>query len=683
MSVLPVFRSLFRGLAFLLAGCWVAVASTPTVTTVAGGFIGDGLPATSASLAAPWGVVRDSKGNVYITDTNNCRVRRVSPSGIISTFAGTGICGYGGDGGPARSAMISDVSGIAIDAHAGALIIADSSNSRVRMISASGIITTIAGNGTFGYSGDGDSAIQASLSRPVGVFVTAAGAIYIADQLNYVVRMVDGSGIIHTVAGNGTSGYSGDGGPATAASLNFPGTVTGDSKGNLYIGDWNNFRVRKVDTTGTITTYAGNGSGGDTGSGGPATSAAIGQPYGLLIAGAKMFIAGAYVVWSLDLSTQIITLIAGTEFPGYNGDGHAALSTSFAGLGGVAIDSTGLYVVDSGDARVRHISSNHIVTTFAGGAVRDDGAGTKASLNLFWQSSHIAFDPGGNLYVGDSGNCRVRKVSPDGTITTIAGSGVCGYSGDGGPALTANLRFPEAVAVDSQGNIFIADLGNGVIRKVDGSGTITTFLQFFSQPNLVEGAVATGMALDAAGNLYASDGFSVVWKITPSGSTTIFAGVPFTSGYNGDGIPATQALLSLPSGLAVDSSGNLYITDEVNNRIRKVDTNGIISTIAGNGTAGFGGDGGLATSAMLFLPLDVSVDKNGKLYIADSFNSRIRGVSAAGIINTIAGSGNGDLYNGNGLPAKQTNMDPTSVAVSPGGVPFYMDQLSYRVRRIH
>lgn len=570
MSALPSFRSLFRGLAILLASCWVAAASTPTVTTVAGGFIGDGLPATSASLAAPWGVVRDSKGNVYITDTNNCRVRRVSASGVISTIAGTGICGYGGDGGPARSALISDVSGIAIDAQTGALIIGDSSNSRVRMISSSGIITTIAGNGTFGYSGDGGPATQAALNRPVGVFATASGTIYIADQLNYVVRMVESSGMIHTVAGNGTFGYSGDGGPATSASLNFFGTVAADTKGNLYIGDWNNFRVRKVDTSGTITTYAGNGSGGDTGSGGPATSAAIGQPYGLLISGNKMFITGAYVVWSVDMSTQIISLIAGTEFPGYNGDGHGALTTSFAGLGGLMLDGAGgLYVADSGDARVRRIGSNHIVTTFAGGAVGDGGAGTKASLNLFWQASNVAFDNSGNLYVGDSANCRVRKMSPDGTIATIAGTGVCGYSGDGGPALAATLRVPEAVVADSQGNIFIADVGNGVIRKIDSSGTIRTYVHVFTQPNLVEGAVARGLALDVAGNLYASDGGSLVWKVTPSGATTIFAGVPLSNGYNGDGIPATQAWLAGPSGLAVDTAGNLYIADEINFRIRK------------------------------------------------------------------------------------------------------------------
>jgi sugar lactone lactonase YvrE len=218
----------------------------------------------------------------------------------------------------------------------------------------------------------------------------------------------------------------------------------------------------------------------------------------------------------------------------------------------------------------------------------------------------MSFDGAGNLYVADGADCRVRKITPTGAISTIAGTGICGYSGDGGAATNAMISSPQAVVADHSGNLFIADGVNSVIRKIDSAGTITTFLTVFSYPGGAEAARAVALAMDAGGNLYASDGLSAIWKITPSGSTTIVAGVIFNLGYNGDGIPATQAWLFLPFGIALDQAGNLYIDDWLNQRIRKVDTGGIISTVAGNGTQGFSGDGGAATSAQLSLPTDVA-----------------------------------------------------------------------------
>jgi sugar lactone lactonase YvrE len=584
-----------RWLGFFAAACVAASAATTTVTTVAGGYIGDGKPATSASFARPTGVARDSRGNIYVSDSYNCRIRVVSPAGIINTFAGTGICGFSGDGGLARSAKISNPYGIALDRH-GNLLITD--GARIRQITPGGIITTVAGKGTYGYSGDGGPATKATLNGPIGVFADPAGHIYIADSSNYVVREVDTKGIIHTVAGNGVAGFSGDGGPAIQASLSYPFSVVADGKGNFYIADINNARVRIVNSAGTINTYAGNGMYGNTGSGGQATSATIGGPSGLLIGEGKLYIT-AIDIWAVDLATQVINITAGNGNSGFNGDGNSALSTSFSNATAAAFDGAGgILLVDSANARLRLIDSAQIVSTIAGGYVSDGGKATAASLNLSNYVAHIAFDPAGSLYIADIGDCRVRKVTPAGAISTLAGTEICGYSGDGGPATSASLLLPEAVAADGNGNVYIADSGNSVIRKVDAAGTITTFLTTFTASNgfTVSGR-ATALAVDAGGNLYASDGTFAVWKVTPSAATTVVAGVLYDLGYNGDGIPATEAWLFLPNGVAVDRTGNIYISDWLNNRVRRVDTAGIISTAAGNGIDGFGG-----TEAQLPLP---------------------------------------------------------------------------------
>jgi trimeric autotransporter adhesin len=669
----------FRWFGLLAAACLAASAATTTVTTVAGGYLGDGKLATSSSLAQPYGLARDAKGNVYISDGYNCRIRVVSPAGVIGTYAGTGLCGYSGDGGPAKSAMISNLYGIALDRR-GNLLITD--GARIRQITPGGIISTVAGNGMYGYSGDGGLATKASIDGPVSVFGDVAGNIYIADSINNVIRRVDTRGIIHTVAGNHSAGFSGDGGPATQASLNYPFSVVADARGNFYIADISNDRVRVVNSSGIINTYAGNGTTGNTGSGGPATSAAIGGPSGLLIGQDKLYIA-AQDIWAVDLTTQVINIIAGNGTSGFNGDGNTALSTSFSFPTGLQFDGAGgLLVADSTNARVRHIAASQLVSTFAGGYIGDGGKATAASLNLSNYVAHLAFDLGGNLYIADISDCRVRKVSPSGAISTFAGTGICAYSGDGGPATSATLFSPQAVAADGNGNVYIADSGNSVIRKVDAAGIITTFLTTFTASNGFSlSGRANALAVDTGGNLYASDGTFAVWKVTPSAATTVVAGVLYDLGYNGDGIAATEAWLFLPNGVAVDKEGNIYISDWLNNRIRKVDTDGVISTAAGNGIQGFGGDGGPASSAMLSLPSDVAVDNKGNFYIADWDNLRVRIVNSSGVIETLAGSGNFG-YNGNNLPSKQTNLFPFGLALGSTGSVYVSDEGSFRVREI-
>ncbi len=367
-----------------------------------------------------------------------------------------------------------------------------------------GIITTVAGTGWYGYSGDGGAATAARLRQPYGVAVDAAGNLYIADEFNHRIRKVDTGGAISTVAGSGTEGYSGDGGLATATQLNTPTGVAVDAAGNLYIADQNNQRIRKVDTGGAITT------------------------------------------------------VAGTGGYGYSGDGVAATAAQLYGPYGVAVDAAG------------------------------------------------------NLHIADTLNNRIRKVDTGGVITTVAGSGTKG----GTAATAAQLRHPRGVAVDAAGNLYIADTLNQRIRKVDTGGAITT-------------VAGTG-----------------------------------TSGYSGDGGAATAAQLYKPSGVAVDAAGNLYIADFRNNRIRKVDTGGAISTVAGTGESGDGGDGGAATAAQLTWPQGVAVDSTGNLYIADTSNRRIRKVLPP--VRVTLAAAPGTITSGQSATLTWSSPDAVSAAIDNG-----------------
>jgi sugar lactone lactonase YvrE len=668
-----------------LAAFWLLIAFAPenaeaqlTVFTVAGGAVNDGGPATAAPLSLPRFAAYDKAGNLYIADGFAHRIRKVNQSGIITTVAGNGISGFSGDGGPAKSAMVSFPIGLTFD-HSGNILFTDSGNYRVRKIDTHGIITTIAGTGVLGYSGDGGPAINATFSGTYGIAVDRSGNIFICDAGNNVIRKIDLSGIVTTVAGNGTAGFSGDGGPATQAMLNLPYAVLPDASGNLYIGDFNNDRVRKVDTTQKINTFAGNGSTGCLGDGGVATAASIGGARGMLLSGGNLLIAGGGCskVRTVNLSTNIINPVVGST-GGYDGDGHSPLSTMFSGESALLLDKSGnLVIVDRGNNRVRVLTtSTQLVTSIAGGYIGDGGQGTASALAL---PQAINFDRGGNLYISDTNDHRIRKLTPGGIISTFAGTGITGYTGDGGLATAATLDGPAAVAADRNHNVYIADQFGFVLRQVNSSGIIST--------NLATGLFfgLTGLATDAAGNIYGADPYAcVVWKITSSGTITAVAGdaVNFTCGYNGDNIPATQALLNSPYAVAVDSAGNVYIADDLNNRIRVVSARtGKIKTSAGNGTCGFSGDGGPATLAMICCPYGVVADTNGNVYIADTANARIRKVDPTQTIQTVVGTGSFAGYNGNGLPALQTNLDFVyGVAVNPAGVLYWSDYDQFRVR---
>jgi uncharacterized protein (TIGR03437 family) len=643
-------------------------ATLGVLTLVAGngtpGFSGDNGPATSAQLANPQGVAVDSAGNLYIADTNNQCIREVA-NGVIATVAGSGTPGYTGDNGLATSAQLNGPTAVAVDS-AGNLYIADTNNQCIRKV-ANGLITTVAGNGTRGYRGDNGPATSAQLNNPYGLAVDAAGNLYIADSSNNRIRKVSG-GLIATVAGNGTPGFSGDNGPAIGAQLGYPQGVAVDSAGNLYIADAGNNRIRKVANL-SIATVAGTGTLGFSGDAGLATKAQLNNPDGVAVDSAgNLYLADTFNNRIRKVSNAVIATVAGNGTLGFSGDNGPAASAQLAYPWGVAVDSVGnLYIADYGNNRVRKVSGGAITTVAGNGTLGFSGDNGPATSAQFYAPAGLAVDSLGNLYIADYGNNRIRKVS-GGLVTTVAGGGAS--LGDNGPATSAQLNLPYGIAVDSTGNLYVADWGNNRIRKIS-NGVITTVAgtgtRGFSGDNgpAIDAQLANpeGVAVDSAGNLYIADfGNSSIRKVSAGVITTVAGNG--TPGFSGDKGPATSAQLHLPYGVAVDSAGNVYIGDSGNNRVREV-SKGVITTVAGNGTFGFSGDGGPPTSAQLANPYGVAMDFAGNLYIGDTGNNRIR-ISAPppvikGVVNAASYLG-GSVSPGELVAIFGTAMGPAAAA---------------------
>lgn len=614
------------------------IDSGGVITTVAGtgrpGFSGDGGPARAAELSSPTGLAVDRDDNLYIVDSLSNRIRRVDRRGIITTVAGTGRPGFTGDGGPATEAALANPHAIAVD-RAGNLFITDTENQRVRKVDVRGIITTIAGTGVIGFSGDGGPATNAALAFPKGVAVSAAGVVVIAEAVR--VRRIDVSGIISTLAGDGVHGFDGDGGPATKASLATPDAVAFDAAGRVVIADTQNNRVRTVSRSGIISTTVGGGTGPGLGDGGPASQATLHAPEALAFGADGSVVIADY--WNGRLRkvdrAGVIMTAAGTGEDWFHADHQPATTATLKSPSDVAVDGVGtVYVVDSNADRVLAIDAAGIITTIAGtgeaGFTGDSGPASAAELN---NPQGVAVDALGNLYIADTGNSRIRRVDRRGLITTFAGTGEHGFSGDGGPATAAALDGPYGLDVDAAGNVFVADSGNFRIRRIDPTGTITTV---------------------------AGDGYP---------------------GFAGDGGPAVRAALAYVTDVAVDDAGRLYISDTNNNRIRLVDRRGVIITIAGTGQFGFSGDGGPGANAALNGPTSVAVDPAGAVYVADVGNHRIRRIDPSGRISTFAGTGE-DGYGGDGGPAQLAEIDGRGVSVDSKGNVYLADLLNLRVREV-
>ena len=633
----------------LVAAVTSSLAQFPA-TTVAGRGFGVGVQASQTFFQSPVTGARDSQGNWYIVEKGAHIVSRVdAATGLKTHFAGNGTSGSGalvGVGGDATKAQLSDPVGIAIDSNDDVYIaahdaiwrvtnpaniafgtgvggfsatqvdftssccanmrfgsplhVADYGNNRVRKLdTTTGIMTTVAGNGTSGFSGDGAAATAAQLNSPSDVFIDASGNVFIADNSNHAIRKVDvGTGFISTVAGGGGFGFSGDGAAATAAQLACPSGLWLNAAGDIYIADSCNSRIRKVDVgTGFISTFAGNGSFSFSGDGGLATAAGVPNNGVEGDAAGNIYIFGGSRVRKVDTGGTITTLYG----DGGIGEGFQATNALLSSPGDVWLDAAGNYfIADNNNHRIRKVDrSTGVITTFAGtgsGAFGGDGGmATAADLcnpkGVFLNSTE--------MYIGDSGNHRVRKIDlSTNIITTVAGTGGgAGFTGDGGLGTSAQVNDPRGLVVVGT-DLYFADKTNHRIRKIDlTTGIITTFA----------GSGATGFG---------------------NGS------------FSGDGGVATSATLSDPYDVEVDDSGNfLYIADEGNERIRRIDlTTNIITTVAGTGTNAFNGDGGLATAADLDGPKGVFVTGTGsKVTFSDGDNNLIRSFITGGNIERVAG----------------------------------------------
>lgn len=608
------------------------VSPSGAVTTLAGLARSSGSADGTGSEARfrfPWGVDVDGVGNVYVADANNQTIRRISPEGAVIVLAGL-VGEPGSADGAGAEARFGGPLGVAVDG-SGNVYVADTGNRTIRRISPEGGVTTLAGMAKAQGSADGTGS-AARFRRPVGLTSDRSGNIFVADSENHTIRKITPHGVVTTLAGSAGISGSADG-AGGAARFNNPHDVAVDGEGNIYVADSDNHLIRKISPGSIVTTLAGKAGveGGEDGTGGAARfhspiAVSLNMDGNIIVADSNN-----HVIRKVTSEGEVTTLAG--SLPSYGSVDGTGTAARFVFPYGVAVAGDGnVYVGDGGDNIIRKISPAGEVSTFAGKAGTPGSADGTGAAARFGLPHGVAVDGAGNLYVTDPLEHTIRKVTPGRVVTTLAGrTGVSGSANGTGGA--ARFDFPQGIAVDQSGNIYVADAGNATIRKITSNGVVTTLAGRVGESGSADGtggaarfSFPQGVAVDKDGNVYISDENNhTIRKITPAGAVTTLAGKPREPGSQ-DGV-GTAAHFNSPSGIAVDEHGNLYVGDFENSTIRKISSEGVVSTIGGS--AGVRGSAdGTSDSAHFSMPAGVAVDREGVVYVVDLEGAIRRGISA-------------------------------------------------------
>ena len=686
------------------------------ITTIAGSGYRDGIPAKEADAGWPVGVVRRPDGDLIVCDYLGHRLWRIDSEGILHTFAGDGVPGKSGDGGPASEARFRAPHDLALDKH-GNIYVNDIENHTYRRIDhETGIVTHLAGSGKIGRGGDGGPAVDAEMDTHCGIAIADDGTVYISSEWSNNIRRIDPeTGTVEIFAGHDArhypseigdsrpyagpklslGGYHGDGGPARDAGFYHPEHLAFDSKGDLYVCDNSNDRVRKIDMkTGIITTVLGNGQRASNGDGGPAAEASVLMPDSICLdANDNLYVGEKYGhrIRKVDAKTGIVTTLVGTGSPGFGEEGlHGSETRCNSCEVGIWADPDGTVFWGDCSGRLRkYDGETGIVTTvFGGTSVHDGDPATEAFLCC---PGGIDIGGDGHIYFADVFNQRVRAIDPsDGTIRAVAGSGVRAYGGDNGPATEAYMGQPKDVSVDSRGRVVLPDHRHGHVRRVDEDGIIRNVAGAEDKWDRGDNGPAVLACLVGAisvahtpnDDIYIGDEIGRIRRIdAASGIITTVVGTGM-SGDTGDGGPATSARIGAPTAIRFDGAGNLYFSDSVNHVVRKVDTAGIITTLAGTGEPGFSPDGTPAREARLHTPSGMTVGPDGVVYVSDTRNSRVRVIDADGSLQTVAGSETpGDA--GDGGPATEASLnEPHGIRHFGDDVLLISDHFNNRIKAV-